>query len=232
MNDNTHDEMKALVAPYVLGALSPDEVRTVRTHILTCDDCMAEADSFSSTASMLAMAVDDAPVPHGFVENVITKAIAASGTAPLAAAEPRRRWSLIPALMGAAAVLMVVVLSVALVQTSSDLGRHQKVVSALVREDGVQLNGDGAVAKMVPAGDGGLFVAAGLSEAPQEHTYQLWLVRDGAPVSAGTFEVEDGEAILQTDASIEGVEAIAVTVEPEGGSNQPTSKPIMTSVIS
>ena len=231
MNDNAHDELKALVAPYVLGALSPDEVRTVRAHILTCDDCMSEADSFSSTASMLAMAVDDAPVPRGFVENVITEAIASSGTAPSATVEPRRRWSLIPALMGAASVLMIVVLSVALVQTRSDLGRHQKVVSALVRDDGVQLNGDGAVAKMVPAGDGGLFVAAGLAEAPQEHTYQLWLVKDGVATSAGTFEVEDGEAILETDTSFEGFGAVAVTVEPDGGSSTPTSKPIMTSPI-
>ena len=60
-------------------------------------------------------------------------------------------------------------------------------------------------------------------------SFELWFVRDGAPISAGTFASEDGTATALLDGSIEPGDVIAVTVEPAGGSptGQPTSDPIV-----
>jgi hypothetical protein len=57
----------------------------------------------------------------------------------------------------------------------------------------------------------------------------LWFIDEGGPESGGTFEVDDGLATLETDRSLEGVETVAVTLEPEGGSDQPTTEPLMAS---
>ena len=56
--------------------------------------------------------------------------------------------------------------------------------------------------------------------------YQLWLQQPGeGMVSAGVMPVQADQTVLLTgDAAT--AEAVGITVEPEGGSEQPTSDPI------
>jgi anti-sigma-K factor RskA len=74
-----------------------------------------------------------------------------------------------------------------------------------------------------------VLVSDGLPEIAEDETFELWLVRDGAAVSAGTFTSEDGTATALLDGSVESGDVIAMTVEPSGGSptGQPTSDPIL-----
>ena len=83
-----------------------------------------------------------------------------------------------------------------------------------------------------------MFVAEGLDAAPEDHTYQLWLMEGScadpaAPEceihSAGTFEPESGIALLRTSRPLKGRVRAAVTVEPDGGSEAPTSTPVIIS---
>lgn len=60
--------------------------------------------------------------------------------------------------------------------------------------------------------------------------YQLWLVHSGTPLSFGTFTVDsNGQAVLIFNSSqpIGQYDSIGVTVEPEGGSDSPTTTPVM-----
>jgi anti-sigma-K factor RskA len=68
-----------------------------------------------------------------------------------------------------------------------------------------------------------------LRKAPDEHTYQLWLIEDDEAKSAGTFDVREGISIHETEQSLEGVDVVAVTIEPGDGSVQPTTDPILSS---
>ncbi len=104
--------------------------------------------------------------------------------------------------------------------------------------EGLKLAGPGgAVARMVPTADGATLFATGLDEAPDRHTYQLWLmecdepdvIETCDPTSAGTFNVSGGIAVLETGTSLEGFDRAAVTVEPEGGSEAPTTLPVIDS---
>jgi anti-sigma-K factor RskA len=108
------------------------------------------------------------------------------------------------------------------------------VLRALLRERGMGLSGrNGAVGRMVPTSEGGLFVVAGLRPTPEGRDYQLWLLpRDCAgcpPTSAGTFDVSDGVATLETERALDDVGGVAVTLEPDGGSPEPTSRPVISS---
>ncbi|HEY9016143.1 MAG TPA: anti-sigma factor, partial [Gemmatimonadales bacterium] len=68
-----------------------------------------------------------------------------------------------------------------------------------------------------------------LKQVPAGRAYQLWFIKDGKPVPSVTFKPEPtGQATVEqvavpTDGK---VSAAAITVEPEAGSQQPTS-PIM-----
>lgn len=65
-----------------------------------------------------------------------------------------------------------------------------------------------------------------LEPIPQGSAYQLWFIKDGAPVPSVTFKPgSDGRvSLVRIPVPAEGeVSAAAVTVEPESGSAQPTS---------
>jgi anti-sigma factor RsiW len=224
MSQRSHDEIKSLVAPYVLGAVPPDEERMVRSHLTSCDECAAEANTVSAATDALALTVESVPLPQGFTERVLSRI----AEAPDAGPARERRWT-IPALAAVSVVLAVAVgiLGYLFVDAHSDLNLERRVSAALLREDGFKLEGDGAVGAVVPADDGSVFVVEGLEDIPEERTYQLWLFEGETPVSGGTFEVEDGRAVLETGRSLEGFSGAAVTVEPEGGSPGPTTDPVL-----
>ena len=58
-----------------------------------------------------------------------------------------------------------------------------------------------------------------LPKADDTHQYQLWALVDGKPVDAGTFE---DEAAMQQLKKVNKAQAFAVTLEPKGGSQNPT----------
>lgn len=236
----THDEMKDLIAPYVLGAVSPEEEREVRSHIMSCEDCMREAEGFSGTAASLALAVDEAPVPKGFADSILARV---QEERPALAPAPAKadwwfRWRKALAGVAAVSILAVVALASALIAARGQVQRYESAVPPLVHGEGMRLAGaGGAVARMVPTADGATLFATGLDEAPDRHTYQLWLMKcedpdvieTCEPDSAGTFDVAGGIAVLQTGTSIEGYDRAAVTVEPDGGSEGPTTLPVIDS---
>lgn len=74
-----------------------------------------------------------------------------------------------------------------------------------------------------------------LRPAPAGRSYQLWLVRDGAPVSAKVFNSDpDGHALVEdiaVPARAAGVTQVLLTEEPAGGSPQPTTTPFVGGVL-
>lgn len=67
------------------------------------------------------------------------------------------------------------------------------------------------------------YAAMDLPKTDQSHEYQLWALVDGKPVSLGVFASNDSakEAVVQMQ-TIEKAQAFAVTIEPTGGSVNPT----------
>ena len=228
MNEQRHDELKALIAPYVLGAVPPEEQEEIRAHLLSCEECMGEADGYSAATANLALAVEPKPLPEGFSDNVVTLV---QGDRPRVAAErPARRGISVPAFGIAALLVVAAVLTGVLVNVVGDLRAERRITAALLQGDAIRLQGGGAVGAVVREGDETLFVARDLSRAPGNDVYQLWFLAGERPVSAGTFEVSDGRVVFRTGASLEGITGAAVTVEPPGGSEQPTSEPVLSSV--
>lgn len=67
------------------------------------------------------------------------------------------------------------------------------------------------------------YSAMDLPKTDQAHEYQLWALVDGKPVSLGVFASNETakQAVLQMQ-TIEKAQAFAVTIEPTGGSVNPT----------
>ncbi len=238
MTERTHEELKSLVAAYVLGAVPPDEVGVVRNHILTCDECMAEADQHSAAMDSLALAVEPVALPAGFSERLMAEIAPAPEAQTAVATAPRGSWALawfrgrgMALAGGMAALILLGLVGAGWIQARQDLERTEDVLSALLHGDGgIQMRGDsGAAAELVPQNEGAVIAVAGLPEAPGSHVYQLWYMEDGKPVSVGTFETRDSVVVMEVAESFDGYEDAAITVEPSGGSRQPTSDPVIAS---
>ncbi len=59
-----------------------------------------------------------------------------------------------------------------------------------------------------------------LASLSRDQQYQLWAIIDGLPVDAGVFDVSDGLITMKNIP--EGATAFAITVEPSGGSREPS----------
>lgn len=70
-----------------------------------------------------------------------------------------------------------------------------------------------------------------LQPAPAGHDYQIWALVDGKPVSLSVFNSDaDGHALVEQftlPGTTAGVSAVLVSVEPKGGSPQPTTTPFL-----
>lgn len=71
-----------------------------------------------------------------------------------------------------------------------------------------------------------VMLGEGLEAPPEGHVYQAWWLHGEEKVSAGTFTADtfDGDPHL-LNGSPEGADGVALTIEPVGGSDQPTTGP-------
>lgn len=150
------------------------------------------------------------------------------------AATRRPRW---PLLVAAAAVVVAgagVVTSVearqqasqAQVAAASDRADAEHVVRMMTtpgREIVSVAATDGGSATVVRAGTGAC-VMGSLPAVAGDRTYQVWLVGGSGITSAGLLTDPTAPYFLT---GAEAASAIAVSVEPEGGSQQPTTTPVV-----
>lgn len=88
----------------------------------------------------------------------------------------------------------------------------------------------GGTATLVWSGELGrsALLADGLAPLPDDQTYQLWYIGEEGPVSAGTFEASgQGTTWHVLDGKMSAGDTVGVTVEPRGGSQAPTTDPIV-----
>lgn len=229
----SHEEIRSLLGAYAVGAVDESEAHPVQEHVAVCAECRAELDAMSASADDLAFAARPEALPEGFADRVVT---AARAERPAAVAElhPHRRNTVLRTALasGIAALLAAVaVLSYTTVSANHRLAQQQAAIHELVGGGGgFHLTGTrGAEAKVVAAGRHSELVVEGLGPAPSGKTYQLWLTRNGKPVSGGTFDTSDDLAATPVPRSLHGFDGAAVTIEPAGGSTHPTSTPVLSS---
>jgi anti-sigma-K factor RskA len=90
----------------------------------------------------------------------------------------------------------------------------------IVRLEGTDAAPD-VIGNFYATGEEGVVVLKGLTPLPESQTYQLWLVVDGEPVSAGLFAAKPNAASVWdvvVTPDTQNFTAIDISVEPAGGS--------------
>ena len=244
-----------LVAAYAVHAVDERERADVVAHLDECDTCRDDLRVFRETATVLATAAAEAP-PARMRAAVLARARTTPQLPPVtgerggavvaagAASSVPRSGTTTRTLFGlAASVVTVVALGAggfALVQSDrlGDAQQQQAAVQRVLSADDVVtlsgvpqlpdgLQGDDEVVVLASASRGAaILLPAGLPKAPEGSTWQAWTVTGGRATSAGTFDVASREAVA-LQASVAGADAVAVTLEPAGGSRSPSTDPVL-----
>ncbi|MFI8525300.1 anti-sigma factor domain-containing protein [Promicromonospora sukumoe] len=213
------DEYFDVVAAFVVEAEPPAALRaSVLARVRRTPQQGAPVRPDGGTAPDAVSAPDVGPAPDAVVVD-------------LAARRRRRKWGLAAVSVAAAAAIAVPTTVAVQVTAERDALRQQSdiVSQMLVDPDASVLHGPvegGGEASMVVADGDMFFRADDLPEPASGQGYQLWVVGgDGSVSSAGMLSLRDGQATSLVRGS-EGV-GLAVSVEPDSGSRQPTTEPVV-----
>jgi anti-sigma-K factor RskA len=243
-----------LAAAYALGVLSPEEARRFEAYLAGAPEVQREVAEYREVAALLALGGPETAPSPDLRERVIARMRAPSAPPGGSArqAGPVRRaapmWGALAAGLVAAVGLGFGYIQLReardlraqlgrvvqrLTETSALLARREATLNAIF-EPGVQMF------QLTASGDPDpgiqLFwnrqrhraIVHGfrLKPVPAGRAYQLWFIKDGAPVPSVTFKPEPNGQVRVEQISVPAdgeVSAAAVTVEPESGSARPTS---------
>jgi hypothetical protein len=242
MSEHGSDEAtRALLGAWALDAVSDDERAAVDALLARDPDAAREARELLAVAAELAAAtarpvparVRDATLAAVATTAQVTAPGTVSGADDLAAARVRRRTRVRTAAVAAVAALVLAV-PVGVAWRQADRAtvaeeRLAKVEQMLAAPDARLMAADvagGGRAVAVVTDDSALVTASGVSDPGADRVYQLWLLRDGVALPSATSATSAGGFDVATTEFRPG-DALAVTVEPAGGSTAPTSDPVV-----
>jgi anti-sigma-K factor RskA len=238
-----HERFEGLKDAYVLGAMTEEERREFEEYLAVHPERQAEMEELNAVTSLLALSPEErepSPQLRRSIMDVVEHE-----------AEPRRTssrsrlarmgeyLSVRNLALGAAALLVIGLFSwnMLLQGEVGDLqGRVQNLQAPQEESRMVALRGSkaahGAHVEVMILGDQrAVLMAEDMPPVPEEKTFQIWIIVNDVPQPSGLFETRDDPVATVIDRPLRGADAVAVSVEPEGGSPEPTTDPMLTAKL-
>ncbi|MFB7087177.1 anti-sigma factor domain-containing protein [Streptomyces sp. NPDC056296] len=243
----TGDDPHLDVGAYALHALPPDEEAAFENHLASCAECRREVDELTRTASLLGAGEARQPSPElrhrvlGQISTVRQERL----ERPHVRERPRRRQRILGFALAASVAAAAALGGIAWWQhteadsaqeEAADLHTGAEALADVLAAPDATINTaelpDGATASVVASRAQGqaAFIASGLPPLTDDQVYELWYAEEGEFRPAGLLSGAGGRQAHILDGPLEGATAVGITVEPAGGSQQPTTDPL--SVIS
>lgn len=225
MNEMDRERFEELKDAYALGALPEDEEREIREYLSEYPALSSEVEELCTLSNLLAFAPAEYEPPAKLRRNIMdaVRSEADRQDSGRSSAGQRLRSYLRPQrlALGAAAAVLVALLSwnISLQSGNTDLQTFE------LQGSGAAKNAQAEVVETEE--DKFVLLAEDMPSTPDDKTMQIWVIEDGKPKPGSTFQPREGLAAAPVTLPVEGADALAVTVEPAGGSEQPTSDPVL-----
>ena len=228
MTEPLDPDLIALATPYALHAVSDSELADIERRVAAAPPAVAQAFDDEVRAVRETMAVVSAATavePPGQLRDRLLTEVSAD---PVRALRPRiKRWQ--AAVLAAAAALVIGLgalgVGMALRPAPSPSTAEQVFAAPDVRTVSGQIpSGGTATVVFSREKNAGVLVMNNVAPPAPGTVYQMWLIGDKGPESAGTM---DAKAVAPSTTAVlpdlGSSKALAFTVEPGGGSVQPTT---------
>jgi anti-sigma-K factor RskA len=226
-------ELHTLSGAFALDAVSHEEAAAFRNHLEECAACSQEVRELQAAAARMGE-VETLLPPAALKARVLAAAERTTQKpprVPFGHTDDRRprRWA--PRLAAAAAAAVIAIAGGVGLSQLGDDDAAPPLAAPVVRVFGADdartaevTTSHGPVRVATSAERGEMAVdTSDLQTLDSGHVYQLWSIVDGTPVSVGVLADPGRGAAMALPG--EGTE-VAITVEPAGGSEQPTTEPI------
>ena len=230
-----------LLVDYLNGTLSEQETREFEEHLKTCGECREIIDATGELPYLADPVEPPAEMKSRILANVFEEQQAAPAPAAKQAVAPRKKrtakrswWTpliaavLLLSLLGNAYALMML----------SDREEEPEIQTAFQSVDlqsGEAFGGSATAAIIKEENSLDLVVQADqLEELEGSEVYQVWLLKEGQPIPAGSFtpnENGEGAAHYSLEENTEEWDTIAITKEPEAGNELPEGEIVLSSEI-
>ena len=247
LRENCHPYQENLAA-YSLGALDADEIIALESHLVTCKDCQVELTDYQEITAGLLQSIPSQTPPSSLRRKLMSRLPSAQHPTPGLFARFFGHFSL--GQFAALAILtFLIVLNLSSNRQLHDLQQQQAAILerlstertavAMLAYPGTQalevstdiqnLTGSILVDKNKNTA---VLVVQNLPALEAGKTYQVWLIdAKGDRTSGGLFvpteQQEYTTAAIQAAVPIGKFVGVGVTVEPWGGSDQPTGERVL-----
>jgi anti-sigma-K factor RskA len=239
MTDHGWNDVHALSGAYAVDALDDEERARFEEHLRRCPDCRAEVAGLREAAASLPVE-PAAPSPQlrdRILEGIETIRPLPPLTQTTADVVPLTRRRLRPAatsLLVAAVTVLIAAVGGAfwLHPWSSDKARAPETAAdrVLDADDAARVTeklGDAQATVVVSRSEGrAVIVTKDMPLAPEGRTYELWFQTPQGTMQPAGLMPDDRDATVLLDGDASDATGVGITVEPDGGSPQPTSDPI------
>ena len=225
-----HERYRDELAAYALGALEEREALELQGHLGDCESCRAQLRWLQTAVDLLPRSVEQLE-PPARLRRRLTATVRAEartgGRAAIGGGESRRlrewgAWLLRPATAVAAGALIVA--GAAAGYLLHEPGPSSSVVTARPLPAA-----PARLAATLERQDGSaILTMSHLPALPPNDVYEAWVQRDGTLAPSGLFVPRrDRTADAAVPGPLDDADAVLVTREPRGGSQQPTSPPLL-----
>ncbi|GAA2294885.1 anti-sigma factor [Nonomuraea roseoviolacea subsp. roseoviolacea] len=233
------EELHALSGAYAVHALPEAEAVLFERHLAGCAACAAEVRRLRETAARLALPLAEPP-PARLWPRVLSAARLLRARRPVPHRRGRRgrrqgAATVALAAVSVAAAVVAVVLGMAARDARGDLdaarAREREVAAVLAAPDARTVRrpvASGGMGTLVVSRARGsvVFASAGLPRLPASRVYELWLTGPGGARPAALLDPGPGGGPVPIRVR-EGDARLGLTVEPAGGSERPTTRPLL-----
>jgi anti-sigma-K factor RskA len=236
------------LAAYALSALDAENIPALEDHLAGCPDCQAELEEYLSITAGLLQAVPPRKPSQKLRHTLMNRLPVRQSRVPKPLATIFERFPLWQA-ASTLALLFLLILNVFSSMQIRDLRQQQAALAKRLSHDQtaiamlaypstktlpVHADVPGIAGSMLVDEDKStaVLVLWNLPPLGAEQTYQIWLIdANGKRLSGGLFRPVTGQgyttATVQSPRPFGEFVGIGVTVEPEGGSEGPTSSRVL-----
>jgi anti-sigma-K factor RskA len=240
MADETH--VLDLLPTYAIGSLEADERNRVEEHLLSCWICRDESRLYQTVADELSLAIPVAVPSSNLKDRLMQRVESAPSKGPERVSQPVSAPPFLERLLpawGLTSLLLIVGLAAStfiLWQRIDNL----EVATAPGGMRAVPLSATDAAPQATgfvlisTDGDDGALVVDGLPPLGESQQYQLWLIRDGQRTSGAVFSTDEkqyGGTRIRAPRPLTDYSAVGITIEPTGGSPQPTGQQVLAGLL-
>ena len=249
MINSEEKDPTSLTGAYALDAVSDAERAAVEEHLLGSEATRNEVTELQDTAVLLGLATE--PVDPSadlkarlMAQIAVTPQLAPAPAAPTSSSpktelKTQQRWFSRTALaVTAAAAAVAIIIGGGIV--IANLGDETKAPISATGVQAIRAADDAQQASKEVATGGtatlvwsnelaqAALIADGLQPLSDDQVYELWYINEGVARPAGIFTVDESGAVQQVlEGDMRAGDLVGVTIEPAGGSELPTSDPIV-----